>query len=86
MKEGIVMISKPTRRRFDPTSIDDLRAYRRFLASSKWDGSCPFEVEFPHTTIPYMITEKIIKTYLDKIIAEKEQLVERDWIFTTIGS
>lgn len=55
------------KRSFDPSSKEDLRAFKRFLAEGTWGGPCPFELEQPYLEIPHMIAVKIAEKHLEKI-------------------
>ena len=50
--------------RFVPSDKDHVEHYRNFLVNRKWNGGCPFELEWPYLSIPDMIKDKIINHYL----------------------
>lgn len=59
------LLNRFHKRVFDVNSQVDLEEYRYFLEQGRWKNSvCPFEVEWPHISIPNMINEKITKHYL----------------------
>ena len=53
------------RSNFDPNNQDHLQIFKSFLEQNKWGGSCPFYLEWPHTSIPDMIKDKIVKNLLN---------------------
>lgn len=56
------------KREFDVNSKRDLSEYRDFLKTSKWGSNgCPFVLEYPYLTIPDMIKDKLVGTYIDTI-------------------
>ena len=51
--------------RFSPDDKKHVEQYRNFLVNRKWDTlGCPYELEWPHLSIPDMIKDKIINHYL----------------------
>lgn len=53
------------KRYFDVTNKKDLEVYKNFLTNKGWGSACcPFLVEEPYISIPYMIQEKITKHVL----------------------
>lgn len=56
---------RKTKRVFNPTNESDKILYRDYLRNKGWgvDG-CPFILEFPHLTIPNMISDKLINVLL----------------------
>lgn len=59
------MIYTKERVRFNINNKQHVEMYRNFLASNCWGrGGCPFELEFPYTTIPDMIKDKLIHKFL----------------------
>lgn len=57
------------KRTFDPSRREDLLAYKEFITNSSWGSNgCPFELEWPHLTIPSMLAEKISAYYVNKAI------------------
>jgi hypothetical protein len=53
------------KRYFDVTNKKDLEVYKNFLVNKSWGSACcPFLVEEPYISIPYMIQEKIAKHVL----------------------
>ena len=49
-----------TKRKFDPTSREDLLAYKKFISTGAWGkGGCPFKLERDFTSIPQMLTVKL---------------------------
>ena len=50
---------------FKPEDKKHIDQYRNFLINHKWDTpGCPFELQWPHLSIPDMIKDKIINYYL----------------------
>lgn len=62
----ILTAQLPNRRNFDVTSSKDVAAFRLFLTNNRWSdsGTCPFNIEYPHVSIPDMIKDKLIHHYL----------------------
>lgn len=60
------------KRHFDVNSARDLQEYQNFVNTGTWgrDG-CPFVLEYPHSSIPDMIKERFVATYLDEIIKNR---------------
>lgn len=56
------------KRIFDPKNPEDLKAYRLFLKNNNWGkNGCPFELEWPWISIPYMIAHKIAEQAVKSI-------------------
>lgn len=65
MKREYILKEK-AKRTFNVKDKKDLDAYKKFLVSGGWGTEgCPFSLEYPHTNIPYMIQEKIVKNLLN---------------------
>ena len=59
------MIYTKERVKFNLSNKSHVEMYRGFLQTSSWGHSgCPFELEFPYTTIPDMIKDKLIHKFL----------------------
>lgn len=60
------MIIKPrVRAKFDLRNKDHIQSFKRYLEQRKWGASgCPFELEYPWTSIPDMIKDKLVRHYL----------------------
>ena len=56
------------KRHFDPNSVDDIKEYKFFLENRKWNGNCPFVLEWPYLTMTDMIRTKLIEAHIDNII------------------
>jgi len=52
------------KRLFDPNRKEDLLAYKTFLQSGWGVDCCPFILDFPYTSIPHMVQDKIIHNVL----------------------
>ena len=54
------------RRKFDMDNKCDVEIYKHFLAHNDWKivGSCPFELEYPYTSVPDMIKDKLVRKFL----------------------
>ena len=51
--------------RFDPADKKHVEVYRNFLINHTWGKEgCPFELQWPHLSIPDMVKDKIINHYL----------------------
>ena len=55
------------RRKFDPKNKQDMEDFKYFVVNNKWNGYCPFELEWPYNSIPDMIKDMIIKQYVFKL-------------------
>lgn len=59
------MIYTKERIKFNVNSKEHVEMYKTFLTKSYWGRTgCPFELEFPYTTIPDMIKDKLIHKFL----------------------
>lgn len=54
-----------SRRRFDPTSEQDLLELKHYLDTNQWIGSCPFYLEDDWDNIPVMCTHKYAQHMLE---------------------
>lgn len=53
------------KRLFDPASKADKQEFAFFLKNMRWSSIvCPFELEWPHLTVPDMIKDKICRHLL----------------------
>jgi hypothetical protein len=45
---------------------EDVEIYKHFLVHNDWKivGSCPFELEYPYTSVPDMIKDKLVRKFL----------------------
>ena len=59
----LAKVQRP-RHRFDPSNKKHVEVYRLFLVDHRWDGGCPFELEWPYLSIPDMIKDKVIHHFL----------------------
>lgn len=58
-----------TKRKFDPTSKEDLLEYRYYIQKGTWKkGTCPFELEWPYLGIPQMLSSRIAEYYVTKVV------------------
>ena len=55
------------KREFNPADPMDLAEYRHYLKNGGWKASCPFELQWPYTSVPYMIAEQISEYYIFKV-------------------
>lgn len=62
------MISIRERRQFNPSNTEDLKAYKHFIDHGKWEGGCPFVIEWPWGNVPAMIQTKILDQYYDDLL------------------
>lgn len=53
------------RAKFDFHNKDHVESFKLYLEEKKWgaDG-CPFELEYPWTSIPDMVKDKLVRHYL----------------------
>ena len=59
------MIYAKERVTFNVNNSKHVDMYRKFLMTSSWGQTgCPFDLEFPYTTIPDMIKDKLIHKFL----------------------
>ena len=56
------------KRYFNPYSKKDIREYKYFLDNNRWNGLCPFQLEWPYLTIVEMIRSKLIESHIESII------------------
>lgn len=62
----IFMLKEKAKRNFNVNEKKDLDTYKKFLIKGGWGKEgCPFLVEHPYVSIPYMIQEKIVKNLLN---------------------
>ena len=54
------------RRKFDMNNEKDVEVYKHFLLNNDWKavGYCPFELEYPYTSVPAMIKDKLVRKFL----------------------
>lgn len=53
--------SAKQKRFFNPKSKKDLDHFKQFINTHSWgNGGCPFFLEFPYSTIPDMIKDKMV--------------------------
>jgi hypothetical protein len=55
------------KRPFNPKKPEDILEYKHFLKHDGWKTVCPFELEWPYTSVPHMIADKIATYYVTKI-------------------
>lgn len=59
------ILKQKTKRNFNVTDKKDLSVYKKFLVKGGWGAEgCPFALEHPYVSIPFMIQEKIVKNLL----------------------
>lgn len=50
---------------FDVRNKSDVEVFRKFLIENKWGAEgCPFEIEYPWTSVPDMIKDKLVRHHL----------------------
>jgi hypothetical protein len=54
------------RRRFDASKKADVLAFASFRKNNKWEGGCPFYLEWPYVNIAVMCLEK----YADRMLTK----------------
>jgi hypothetical protein len=52
------------RREFNPNKKEDVAEYRYYIRNSQWENGCPFWLDWPYLTIPDMIKDRIVLSYL----------------------
>lgn len=62
----ILSESKNQRRRFNIKRTADIEVFKNFMANNNsWgSGGCPFILEYPYTSVPDMIKDKLIRKML----------------------
>jgi len=64
---GPTTLGTKPKRIFDPKSREDLLEYKHFITKGNWkNGSCPFVLQWPYVSIPYMLHEIIARHYVTK--------------------
>jgi hypothetical protein len=64
--KAIFSLKEKPKRNFDVNNKKDLDIYKKFLTKGGWGAEgCPFVIEHPYVSIPYMIQEKIVKNLLN---------------------
>lgn len=56
----IIETIKTQKRFFDVNDKKDLSLAKQFFENHKWESACPFILEFPYTSVPDMIKDKMI--------------------------
>jgi hypothetical protein len=56
------------KRYFNPNSKTDIQDYKYFLDNNRWNGLCPFQLEWPYLTIVEMIRSKLIESHIEEMI------------------
>lgn len=66
MKPSVVLSSVPRPKRyFNLKSKVDMKLYKHFLTTASWGGAgCPFILEYPYLSVPDMIKDKIVHSYV----------------------
>jgi hypothetical protein len=52
------------RREFNPNKKEDVAEYRYYIKNAQWENGCPFWLDWPYLSIPEMIKDKLVKSYL----------------------
>ena len=65
------------KRYFNPKNLDDLKLFKKFYSKHRWDGPCPFFLEWPYADIPSMMLDKIVSANIDSIIKTKKKPVKQ---------
>jgi hypothetical protein len=52
------------RRVFNPNKKEDVAEYRYYIKNSQWESGCPFWLDWPYLSIPEMIKDRLVKSYL----------------------
>jgi hypothetical protein len=52
------------RKTFDVNNREHLNEFKFFIENERWTDGCPFMLEWPHTSIPDMIKDKIVRKML----------------------
>ena len=56
------------KRLFNPNNLEDLKVYKYYLKHNNWGkNGCPFELEWPWISLPYMIEHKIAEHTVNSI-------------------
>lgn len=60
-----MIIQTRKRNKFDINNKDHVESFKKFLSQKKWGtAGCPFELEYPWTSVPDMIKDKLVRHYL----------------------
>lgn len=60
------------KRYFNPYSKQDIQEYKYFLDNNRWDGLCPFQLEWPFLTVIEMVKTKLIEAHIEGMIESAE--------------
>lgn len=59
------ILKKKTKRKFNVNNYEDIQVFKNYIKTNSWGKEgCPFEIEYPHVSVPYMIQEKLVKHFL----------------------
>jgi hypothetical protein len=60
------MIIKPKSRvTFDISNDQHVQCFKQYVIKNKWEDGCPFALEYPWMSVPDMIKDKLIRSFLD---------------------
>lgn len=69
IREGFKLSSHQwSKRIFNPHDAKDLDVFQKFLLNDRWDGPCPFVLEWPFLNILDMIKHKIVYQHIGGLI------------------
>lgn len=61
----ILLENLKNRRQFNIKSRADIAMFKNFMTNNGWgEGGCPFELEYPYSSVPDMIKDKLIRKML----------------------
>jgi hypothetical protein len=59
------ILKNKNKRVFNVKNSKDVEIYKNYVLNNTWGKEgCPFEIEYPHVSVPYMIQEKLVKHFL----------------------
>ena len=74
LNEGFKLSSHIWQKRiFNPHDPKDLAAFESFLLNDKWNGPCPFVLEWPFLNILDMIKHKIVYQHIGGLITKSKK-------------
>lgn len=61
-----MVLQKRQRSAFDINNAQHVEMFKQFLANNTWGNQgCPFQLEYPWTSVPDMIKDKLIRQFLN---------------------
>lgn len=61
-----MILQKRQRNTFDINNTQHVEMFKEFLTKKTWGAQgCPFQLEYPWTSVPDMIKDKLIRRFLN---------------------